>query len=84
MGFFKSIARRADLVGRMADTVGIDAATAAGAEEIAAQAWRNAVVRCSGCTHDAECRAFMDAADAAGEHPKAPSYCRNKAMLDGM
>lgn len=82
MGFFKSIARRADLVGRMAETVGADVVPAMGAEEIAAQAWRNAVIRCASCTHDAECTAFMDAAEASGSHPAAPAYCRNKGMLD--
>lgn len=84
MGFFKNIARRADLVDRMAETVGINPATAVGAEEIAAQAWRNAVIRCAGCSHDSECQAFMDAAQKAGTHPETPDYCRNKTMFDRM
>ncbi len=84
MGFFTAFARRADLVARMARTVGADPARVVVMSDSDAQAYRGAVTRCAGCNRESDCTAFMDDADNSGRHPTAPDYCRNKSLMDGL
>jgi hypothetical protein len=79
MGLFDKIDRSALVMGRMADTLGVDFAEAVAHNPETVREYRQAVMRCAACTHENECTGWMDA------HPKAsqtPDYCRNKDLLE--
>lgn len=81
MGLFDKIGRRASVMGKMAETVGVDFAEKIAQDPNMASKYREAVMRCSHCSHDGECKGWM------AEHPHAtetPDYCRNKDLLEGL
>ncbi|MDY6858688.1 MAG: DUF6455 family protein [Pseudomonadota bacterium] len=79
---FKKLDEHAELVTRMADTLGVDLAEEAQRGRMRPEQMRNTVLRCVGCLQAGACRDFlaehMDGADAA------PAYCRNKDLLDSL
>jgi len=80
MGVLDRIDRHADLVDRMADTVGVNLVEAAQRGEIAEGTLRSAVFSCIGCTEPLACKDWLDA-HPDGAH-ETPEYCRNKALFD--
>lgn len=81
MGLFDKIGRRAAVMGKMAETLGVDFAEKIAQDPSAAAKYREAVMRCSHCSHDGECKGWM------ADHPHAtetPDYCRNKDLLENL
>lgn len=74
-----TLKRHADLVDRMATTLGIDLeeATLTGAIEMDELA--GAVVRCTECASPDACNRWLDATPSADT---PPAYCRNSDLLD--
>jgi hypothetical protein len=80
MGLFDKLDRHADLVTRMADTVGADLGEAAIRGQIRPEEMRSAVIRCTACDSVEDCQHWL--ADHADGAEAAPGYCRNKSVLD--
>ncbi|SEP86254.1 DUF6455 family protein [Thalassovita taeanensis] len=78
MSIFEKFARQADVMQRMADTVGVDFVEKVQADERVAYRYREAVMRCGHCGQAAACTSWMDAHPTAAE---TPDYCRNKDLL---
>ncbi|MCF3596207.1 DUF6455 family protein [Rhodobacteraceae bacterium LMO-12] len=80
MGIFSKLAASADLVGGLSARLGVDMnAPMMRNPEQAAIEYRGMVLRCAGCTDQADCaerQANSDRFDAA------PDYCLNKDILD--
>ena len=75
MNIFKRLDHHADLVNRMADTVGADLEESLLRGELSGQTLRSAVMRCTKCEGGAECPDWLEAhRDGAAQ---APAYCRN-------
>ncbi|CUH66076.1 hypothetical protein TG4357_02221 [Thalassovita gelatinovora] len=81
MGIFKKISHHADVMDRMAETMGADFASRIQADPAVAYQYRSAVMRCSSCKHDAECSVWMDHHSSASQTPR---YCRNKDLLEAL
>ncbi len=80
MGLLSKIDRHAELVHRMAETLGIDLAAAAQRGEVTEEMLRSVVLTCTGCDHTGACEAWLDGHEDGAE--ATPDYCRNKAVLD--
>jgi hypothetical protein len=80
MSVFSSIDRHAALMDRMADTLGVDLAELSLRGELAPEAYRQAVLRCTGCTDPGGC-AKWTAAHPEGAS-RAPGFCRNKEQME--
>ncbi|WP_157932983.1 DUF6455 family protein [Roseovarius salinarum] len=85
MGLMKVIGqmeRRADVMGRMAQRLGVD-----WSEEIAAHPdraagmYRGAVVTCAQCEREGDCLRWMERHETS-DH--TPDFCLNKELLEGM
>ena len=80
MGFFSNLAASTDLVQGMATRLGRNTAKLVTADpEIAGYRYRQAVLRCRSCTHQAECTKLQSAVTTLDS---APSYCRNSALFE--
>ena len=72
--------RHAELVERMADTLGVDLAEEAMRGRMSPEQIRTNVLNCVGCAYPDGCEKWLaDHKDGASE---TPGYCRNKSMLD--
>ena len=80
MSIFAKFDRHAGLMGRMADTLGVDLAAASLSGKLAPEEYRNAVIRCTGCTQPGACADWIAAHPNGARH--APDYCRNKERLE--
>jgi GTP cyclohydrolase III len=80
----KTINRHAALMNRMAETLGVDLTQAIADGRMPAEAWREAVVRCTGCSDPEGCQHWL--ADHAADEtpPEAPGYCRNRALMQSL
>ena len=79
---FSRIDKHADLMGRMAETVGADLAEATQRGDLTPEEYRSAVLSCTSCKGAGECQGWLDAhAEGAGG---TPDYCRNKALLEAL
>ena len=79
----KTINRHAALMNRMAETLGVDLTRAIADGRLPAEAWREAVVRCTGCSDPEGCQHWLgDHADQMVDD--APDYCRNKALMESL
>ena len=72
----------AQLVEKMAETLGVDLT-----EEMMAGNWtpedmQATVSRCLGCTDPAHCKGWLDENTAGAD--ETPGYCRNKDLLEAM
>lgn len=79
MGFFNKLDGRPQLMGDMANTLGIDFAEKIQKDPELVRTYRQALLQCSHCKHDGECKSWME------DHPSAsetPDYCRNKELLE--
>lgn len=81
MGMFDKIGRRASVMGKMAETLGVDFAEKISQDPSVATTYREAVMRCSHCSHDGECKGWMAEHSTASE---TPDYCRNKDLLESL
>ena len=72
--------RHADLVDRMAETLGLDLEEAMMRGQMQMDSLGDAVLRCTGCTQPETCESWLQAQN--GEVDGAPSYCRNSEMFD--
>jgi len=81
MKILETFSRRADVMGRMAQTLGVDFGARIARDHGVAEQYRNAVMRCASCTHEAECLNWMNGHKDAKE---APKYCKNKDLLDNL
>lgn len=72
----------ADLVNRMAETLGVDLGEQMLRGNLPPQDMRSTVVACMGCKQPGACADWLDA------HPEGsdvtPSYCRNKERLEAL
>ncbi len=80
MGFIDRIDRHANLVNRMADTVGADMGDALLDGRVRAQELRSAVLRCTRCDHVEKCVPWLGAHAESGAR-SAPEYCSNRRLL---
>jgi len=72
----------AELVEKMAETLGVDLT-----EEMMAGRWtpedmQSTVSRCLGCTDPSQCKGWLQ--DNAAGADETPGYCRNKDLLEAM
>ncbi|NIZ11657.1 hypothetical protein HCZ97_19765 [Pseudooceanicola sp. HF7] len=81
MGLFKRIDENAQLMDRMAATIGARTPVLANGNLAAASAYRAALMSCAMCNRTQECRHFLNSHTQA-DHP--PAYCRNGTWLDGL
>lgn len=79
MFWMDTMSRHNGLVRRMGKAVGADPARAVAEGTLAPQALRSAVLRCTGCTHTAECEHFL--ADHPDGAEAAPEYCLNADLM---
>jgi hypothetical protein len=82
MNMFQKLDRHADLVNRMADTVGADLGEALLKGTLSGQGLRAAVLNCCRCEGGGECPDWLEAHAQGAE--EAPDYCRNRALLAGL
>lgn len=81
----KTINRHAALMNRMAETLGVDLTEAIADGRLPAEAWREAVVRCTGCSDPEGCQHWL--AEHAEDEPApaaAPGYCRNRDLMQSL
>lgn len=79
MGLLNKIDHHATVMGRMAETLGVDFAESVATSPSTVRDYRQAVLRCTACTHEEDCMRWMQ------ENPRAaaaPDYCRNKDILE--
>jgi hypothetical protein len=74
--------KHADLVGRMAETLGVDLGEQMMRGALPPTDMRAAVMACMGCKAAGDCVTWLDA-HAEGSDI-APSYCRNKERLQAL
>lgn len=79
MNLFKKLDHHADLVNRMANTVGVDLGDAVLSGALSGQVLRSAVLNCCGCEGGAECPDWLNAHAHGADVP--PDYCRNRDLL---
>lgn len=74
------IDRHAELMNRMADTVGADFTRAIVTGAMSGEMYRQAILSCTNCSHPEECQGWLEAHPEGAERP--PAYCRNGSMLE--
>ena len=80
MKLFETLTTHADLMHRMADTVGADLGDAVLRGDLSGQELRSAVMQCAHCAAGEECPGWLDAhAEGVSE---VPGFCENKPMMD--
>ena len=79
MEIFRKLDRHADLVNRMASTVGADLETALLRGQLGGQELRSAVLRCVGCEGGADCPDWLAAHETGAT--ETPEYCRNRNLF---
>ncbi len=79
MGLLNWMNHRADVMTKMAQTLGVDFSEKIVANERVAAQYKDAVLRCSMCKHEGDCTGWM-AENQNADH--TPSYCSNKALLE--
>ena len=79
MFWVKTDAHHADLMKRMAETVGAELGDAVANHRLSASGHCTAVIRCTTCDASEECPHGMD----SHAHPEGPpAYCRNRGLLE--
>lgn len=79
MNLFQKLDRHADLVNRMADTVGADMGQALLEGRLTGQELRGMVLNCCACEGAGDCPDWL--ADHKAGAEAAPGYCRNRDTL---
>jgi len=76
---YRKIDRHAALVGRMARVRHVDIGEAMAEGRLSAEAYRNAVLRCTRCESPEDCVQWL--AEHAGGAGSVPRYCRNGQLF---
>ena len=74
------IDRHAELMNRMADTVGADFSRAIVSGAMSGEQYRQAILSCTNCSHPEECASWLEANPGGAE--QTPEYCRNAGLFD--
>ncbi|SDW69080.1 hypothetical protein SAMN05444358_1011514 [Ruegeria halocynthiae] len=74
----KTLRRHADLLDRMATTLGVDLQEVAIGGTLRFDEISDAVLRCTECPNPGHCETYLAQNSAT---PKAPEYCRNHELL---
>lgn len=77
------LARHAELVHRMAETVGVDLAAARAQGRLSAEGLREAVSACTGCAEPGACGRWLAEHEASGAEAP-PDYCENAGLFAGL
>lgn len=77
MSFFSRIDRHQRLFTRMAETQGVDVDLEMQKAALSPEAYRGAVLSCTGCSQPDRCEAALN----RGEN-EMPDYCRNTELLE--
>jgi hypothetical protein len=79
----KTLNRHAALMNRMGQALGVNLTEMMIRGQLSGEDWREAVVRCSGCTAPDNCLHWLTERSDAGLHrsPAAPEYCTNREMI---
>lgn len=76
----RTLNRHAALVNRMAETLGLDLTQATREGRLSAEAWRDAVLACTGCSDPEHCMGWMaELQEQGAEAP--PAYCENADLM---
>jgi len=76
---FNKFDRHAELVDKMAETLGVDLAEAVQRGELPPQKLRSSVFNCMGCRQADACEHWLE--EHAGGADLTPEYCRNDALF---
>ena len=76
---FEKFDRHAELVDRMADTLGVDLTEAVQRGDLPPDDLRRSVFNCLGCKEVGACEHWLEENSAGSD--VTPGYCRNDAML---
>lgn len=76
---FEKFDRHEQLVGRMADTLGVDLAEAVQRGELPPEDLRRSVFNCMGCREADACGHWLEEHSAGSD--VTPEYCRNDALF---
>lgn len=74
-----TLKRHADLMDRMAETLGIDLEEKALRGDLPFGEIAEAVLRCTGCTNAEDCAGWLKDQEATAA--QTPSYCRNTELF---
>jgi len=77
MSFFSRIDRHQRLFTRMADTQNVDVDLAMQKGALSPEAYRGAVLSCTGCSQPDRCEAALNRGET-----DIPDYCRNTALIE--
>ncbi|MCG7493736.1 DUF6455 family protein [Thalassobius sp. Cn5-15] len=78
MSFFDRLVRTVDLMPRLAQRLGINWQSRIDRDPYGAAEYRDALMRCAQCPHDAACRQWVE---RLIETDQPPDYCKNRALL---
>lgn len=78
MSFFDRLVRTVDLMPRLAQRLGINWQSRIESDPYGSAEYRDALMRCAQCPHDAACRRWVDQVHHADDPPE---YCGNKRLL---
>ncbi|MBW0156689.1 DUF6455 family protein [Sedimentimonas flavescens] len=79
--------RHAALMNRMAEVMGVDLTDAMAKSVLSGTEWRDAVVRCTGCSDPEGCLHWLSQQDAPEDHDgaatagAAPGFCNNRLLM---
>jgi hypothetical protein len=79
MSFFNKLDKHSDLMGGMAEKVGVDWSELLVERPDLANQYRTAVLSCTHCRDVGECQGWQATHEKAEE---TPDYCRNKDLLE--
>jgi len=82
MSFFQRIDEHADLMTRMAETLGVGLDEAVTDGRLSENCLSGAYLRCIGCREAEACSGFL--AENAEGAEAAPDYCRNASLFEAL
>ena len=83
----RTLNRHAALMNRMAEVLGVDLTEAMAKSALSGTEWRDAVVRCTGCSDPEGCLHWLSQKDAPEDHEgaataeAAPDFCNNRLLM---
>ncbi|WP_272944413.1 DUF6455 family protein [Thioclava atlantica] len=75
----RNLNRHAAMLNRMAELVGADLTRAMVSGRLSGEAWKEALIRCTGCKEQKACMIWLAEHDGqAGAGIEPPQYCENR------